>query len=137
MRSAARCSPEDFRLDRRPETAELAAAISGAASGVQQVMLGGRPQLVAWTTVAQTGWHLLTVVDEAAVFRQTNALASRYRQIGYLLIAGLVLFYIGFALMAACAPAQPGAADAHRRHRGCSARSAWSLAARAAAGTDP
>jgi len=92
--------PEDFRLDRRPETAELAAAISGAASGVQQVMLGGRPQLVAWTTVAQTGWHLLTVVDEAAVFRQTNALASRYRQIGYLLIAGLVLFYIGFfALM--------------------------------------
>jgi len=92
--------PEDFQLDRRPETAELAAAISGASSGVQQVMLGGRPQLVAWTTVAQTGWHLLTVVDEAAVFRQTNALASRYRQIGYLLIAGLVLFYIGFfALM--------------------------------------
>ncbi|MDH2247835.1 ATP-binding protein [Pseudomonas sp. GD03855] len=88
--------PEDFRLDRRPETAELAAAISGAASGVQQVMLGGRPQLVAWTTVAQTGWHLLTVVDEAAVFRQTNALAGRYQQIGYLLIAGLVLFYIGF-----------------------------------------
>ena len=92
--------PEDFQLDRRPETAELAAAISGASSGVQQVMLGGRPQLVAWTTVAQTGWHLLAVVDEAAVFRQTNALASRYQEIGYLLIAGLVLFYIGFfALM--------------------------------------
>ncbi|PKM02890.1 MAG: histidine kinase, partial [Gammaproteobacteria bacterium HGW-Gammaproteobacteria-7] len=88
--------PEDFQLDRRPETAELAAAISGAPSGVQRVMLGGRPQLVAWTTVAQTGWHLLAVVDEAAVFRQTNALASRYQQIGYLLIAGLVLFYIGF-----------------------------------------
>ena len=88
--------PEDFRLDRRRETAELAAAISGSDRGVQQVMLGGRPQLVAWTTVAQTGWHLLTVVDEAAVFRQTNALASRYRQIGYLLIAGLLLFYIGF-----------------------------------------
>ncbi|MBS67635.1 MAG: histidine kinase, partial [Pseudomonas sp.] len=92
--------PEDFQLDRRPETAELAAAISGSSSGVQQVMLGGRPQLVAWTTVAQTGWHLLAVVDETAVFRQTNALASRYQQIGYLLIAGLVLFYIGFfALM--------------------------------------
>lgn len=92
--------PEDFQLDRRAETAELATAISGTSSGVQQVMLGGRPQLVAWTTVAQTGWHLLAVVDEAAIFRQTNALASRYQQIGYLLIAGLVLFYIGFfALM--------------------------------------
>ncbi len=88
--------PEDFQLDRRAETAELAAAISGASSGVQQIMLGGRPQLVAWTTVAQTGWHLLAMVDEAAVFRQTNALAGRYQQIGYLLIAGLVLFYIGF-----------------------------------------
>lgn len=88
--------PEDFQLNRRAETAELAAAISGASSGVQPIMLGGRPQLVAWTTVAQTGWHLLAMVDEAAVFRQTNALAGRYQQIGYLLIAGLVLFYIGF-----------------------------------------
>ena len=92
--------PEQFQLDRRAETAELAAAISGASSGVQQVTLGGRPQLVAWTTVAQTGWHLLAVIDEAAVYRQTNALASRYQQIGYVLIAGLVLFYVGFfALM--------------------------------------
>ncbi len=88
--------PEDFRLDRRGETAELAAAIAGRTRGVQQVRLGGRPQLVAWTTVAQTGWHLLAVVDEAEVFRQTHTLASRYQHLGYLLIAGLVLFYIGF-----------------------------------------
>lgn len=92
--------PEDFRLDRRPETSGLAAAIAGRSQGVEQVMLGGRPQLVAWTTVVPTGWHLLAVVDEAEVFRQTNALASRYQHIGYLLIAGLVLFYVGFfALM--------------------------------------
>lgn len=92
--------PEDFRLDRHPETSALAAAISTAGSGVQRVMLGGRPKLAAWATVEQSGWHLLAVVDEAAVFRQTNALASHYQQIGYLLIAGLLLFYIGFfALM--------------------------------------
>lgn len=39
---------------------------------------------------------MLTVVDEAEVFSQTNALASHYRNIGYLLIGGLVLFYLVF-----------------------------------------
>ncbi|MEN2501150.1 ATP-binding protein [Stutzerimonas stutzeri] len=88
--------PEDFNLERRPETRELATAIATQASGVLRVQLGGRPQLVAWNTVDQTGWHLLTVVDEAQVFAQTNLLASRYQQVGYLLIAGLALFYLLF-----------------------------------------
>lgn len=88
--------PEDFRLGRRPETRELARAIAAQADGVQRVSLNGRQQLVAWATVEQTGWHLLTVVDEAEVFGRTNTLASRYRQIGYLLIAGLLLFYLLF-----------------------------------------
>nr|WP_272890796.1 ATP-binding protein [Stutzerimonas sp. S1] len=88
--------PEDFKLQQRAETRELAAAIRSAPAGVRNIVLGGRPQLVAWTTVAQTGWHLLAVVDEAQVFAQTNSLASRYQQIGYLLIAGLALFYLVF-----------------------------------------
>nr|EKM95901.1 signal transduction histidine kinase [Stutzerimonas degradans] len=88
--------PEDFKLQQRAETRELAAAIEGQPVGVRRLVLGGRPQLVAWTTIDQTGWHLLAVVDEAQMFAQTNALASRYQQIGYLLIAGLLLFYLGF-----------------------------------------
>ena len=88
--------PEDFKLQQRAETRELAAAIKGEPVGVRRLVLGGRPQLVAWTTIDQTGWHLLAVVDEAQMFAQTNALASRYQQIGYLLIAGLLLFYLGF-----------------------------------------
>lgn len=88
--------PEDFRLGRRPETRKLAQTIATQAVGVQRVSLNGRQQLVAWATVEQTGWHLLTVVDEAEVFDKTNTLASRYQQIGYLLIAGLFLFYLLF-----------------------------------------
>lgn len=88
--------PEDFNLGRRPETRGLAHAIAAQPEGVQRVSLDGRQQLVAWGTVEQTDWHLLTVVDEAEVFRQTNTLASHYRQIGYLLIAGLLLFYLLF-----------------------------------------
>ncbi len=88
--------PQDFHLGRRPETRQLAYAIASQPEGVQRVSLDGRQQLVAWATVEQTGWHLLTVVDEAEVFGQTNTLASHYRQIGYLLIAGLLLFYLLF-----------------------------------------
>lgn len=85
--------PEDFNLAKRAETAALAKAVASKASGIERVVLGGKPHLVAWSTIAQTHWHLLTVVAEADVFAQTNLLAGRYKQIGYLLIAGLVLFY--------------------------------------------
>ncbi|EIK52427.1 hybrid sensory histidine protein kinase [Stutzerimonas stutzeri TS44] len=88
--------PDTFKLDRNPQTELLAQAINAKSRGVQPVTLGGRPHLVAWETIEPTGWRLLTVVDEADVFSQTNALASRYQQIGYLLIAGLVLFYLLF-----------------------------------------
>ena len=88
--------PEDFNLAKRSETQALAAAMAAAPEGVYTLTLNGRPNLVAWTTIAQTGWHLLTVVDENKVFSQTEALARRYQQIGYLLIAGLFAFYLLF-----------------------------------------
>lgn len=88
--------PEDFNLARHPHTRALAAAMRGNGEGVLQLELDGRRRLVAWTTIAQTGWHLLTVVDEEQVYARTNALADHYKRIGYLLIAGLVLFYLVF-----------------------------------------
>ncbi|WP_349568665.1 ATP-binding protein [Azotobacter salinestris] len=88
--------PEDFNLRRRPETAGLAAAIAERPEGMLTVEFRGRPRLVAWTTIPQTGWHLLTVVDEASVFAETNTVAGQYERIGYLMIAGLVVFYLAF-----------------------------------------
>ncbi|WP_417779143.1 ATP-binding protein [Stutzerimonas xanthomarina] len=88
--------PEDFRLYRHGQTRELAKAVATRNEGVMGLELNGQQRLVAWATVPQTGWHLLAVVDETEVFSQTNALASHFRQIGYLLIAGLVLFYLLF-----------------------------------------
>ncbi|MCJ0972175.1 ATP-binding protein [Pseudomonas sp. PS1] len=88
--------PDEFRLDRHEDTQALARAVVTQPSGVLRLELGGKQRLVAWSTVQQTGWHLLAVVDEAEVFSKTNALASRFQQIGFLLIAGLVLFYLLF-----------------------------------------
>ena len=88
--------PEDFNLRKRTDTVDLTKAIAQRDSGVLSMPLNGRPHLIAWATIPATDWHLLTVVDESEVFSQTNELASHYRNIGYLLIAGLVLFYLVF-----------------------------------------
>lgn len=87
--------PEDFKLDRQSGMADVLAAMAKPA-GVGEAQLNGRGQLVAWSQIPQTGWRLLMVVDEAEVFADTEQLASRYRDIGYLLIAGLVVFYVVF-----------------------------------------
>lgn len=88
--------PEDFSLNKRPEMQPLLKAMAAGQGKVQEVMLGGRKQLVAWSEIPQTGWRLLLVVDEANIFSETNRLATRYLHIGYLLIAGLLLFYLLF-----------------------------------------
>ncbi len=92
--------PEDFNLGKRAEMQPLLEAMAAGQGNVQEVMLGGRKQLIAWSEIPQTGWQLLLVVDEANIFSETNRLAERYLHIGYLLILGLALFYLlFFALM--------------------------------------
>lgn len=88
--------PADFRLDRHPQLAPLEQALKDKTDGIQEVLLGGRKQLVAWSRVPQTGWQLLLIVDEANIFDETNLLAAQFRTIGLLMIAGLVGFYLLF-----------------------------------------
>ncbi len=88
--------PEDFNLFKREHTTSLAARMQQNDAGMMTVTLNEKTLLMAWTTIPQTGWRLLTVAAEEDVFRNTNQLADRYREIGYLLIAGLVFFYGAF-----------------------------------------
>ena len=94
--SSEQFKPEDFNLRKRADTATLANTMEAQSSGVVAMPLDGQQKLVAWALIPSTNWHLLTVVDEEAIFSQTNDLALYYRNIGYLLIAGLVLFYLVF-----------------------------------------
>lgn len=88
--------PSDFNLGKRKDTLQLARAMQDSPAGIVDLPLGGKPHLVAWTTIDQTGWRLMTVVAEEDIFRKTNELAGQYKNIGYLLIIGLVLFYAVF-----------------------------------------
>jgi signal transduction histidine kinase/CheY-like chemotaxis protein len=94
--SSEQFKPEDFNLRKRADTASLVKTMEKQLSGVVTMPFDGQQKLVAWAVIPSTNWHLLTVVDEKAVFSQTNNLALYYRNIGYLLIAGLVLFYLVF-----------------------------------------
>lgn len=90
--------PEIFNLGKHAAAAPLLDAMANATQGVSQLLLDGHPRLVAWKQLAPTGWYLMSIVDESAVFAKTDALAARYANIGYWLIAGLVSFYAVFAL---------------------------------------
>lgn len=88
--------PEQFNINTRDDTQALAEAIKNSTSGGSSIMLQGSTKRVAWQEIDATGWTLLTIVDEAEVYREATTLAERFTQVGYLLIAGLVVFYLCF-----------------------------------------
>lgn len=88
--------PEQFSLNGRPEMQPLLQAMANGDGRVQSLMLDGHQHMVAWDVIPQTGWRLLLVVDEDALFQSTRSLAEHFQRIGYLLIAGLVIFYVLF-----------------------------------------
>lgn len=94
--SSDRFKPQNFNLSLRDDTRTLAGHLSSAEFGNTQVSLKGREHLIAWSAIDSTGWRLLAVVDKEVVMSATNTLASHYRNIGYLMIVGLVLFYLAY-----------------------------------------
>ncbi|MCH1919264.1 ATP-binding protein [Shewanella sp. A3A] len=90
--------PDDFNLHKRADTTTLSQQLSQTSSGMTQIQLNGATKLVVWSTIAETQWQLLMVVDEAQMYAESHALENKYRRIGYLLIGGLVTFYSLFLL---------------------------------------
>ncbi|WP_052074462.1 sensor histidine kinase [Shewanella mangrovi] len=85
--------PDDFNLNKRSDTAELSQQLRQQPQGIIQTMLHGEQKLVAWSSIPQTKWQLLIIVDENKMYAESRALENKYRHIGYLLIAGLIGFY--------------------------------------------
>ncbi|QXI26115.1 sensor histidine kinase [Pseudomonas vanderleydeniana] len=88
--------PRIFNLGQRDDTVAIANALQTAASGFSETALQGRAHLFAWKTIKSTGWKLLAVADKQEVMAETDGLARHFRNIGYLMIVGLVLFYAVF-----------------------------------------
>ena len=57
---------------------------------------GDEPHLVAWQTIPSVGWKLMSLVPEAAVFGPSRALNEDLAAVGWIMLAGLVGFYLVF-----------------------------------------
>ena len=88
--------PEQFNLFLRKDSQQIVFDIKNSLNGKGFLMLNGNKKLIAWDSIPETRWKLITVVDENQVYSETRTLAQQFTQIGYLMIAGLVLFYVVF-----------------------------------------
>ena len=88
--------PDDFNFFLRTEFGALATRLREQASGAGEIVLQGERKRAAWATVPETGWTLLIVAAESAVYAHVVELNRRLQRIGWLLVAGLILFYAVF-----------------------------------------
>lgn len=88
--------PDEFNLFMRSETEKLALSIRMANEGKGRVELNQRNKIFAWSTIPETNWKFLTIIDEQDMYSEINGLSDQFRKIGYLMILGLVLFYVVF-----------------------------------------
>lgn len=87
--------PDAFNLYKRDKLAPLAAVVARSAAGVTDVEFGGS-KLVGWATVEEPGWKLLILVPQSNLFAVANALRASATEIAWLMVAGLLLFYLVF-----------------------------------------
>ncbi len=90
--------PEQFNLNKHSETVGLSKQLNESAQGIMQITLNGMNKLVSWVTIPETHWQLLMIVDENKMYAASRSLEKKYRNIGYILIFGLVIFYSIFLL---------------------------------------
>ncbi len=90
--------PDSFNLNKREDSQELAKKMAARPADLTTVELRGRRKLVAWSTVEETGWKLMVVVDEEALFAEANALNIRFNRVGLGMLAILAFFYLLFFL---------------------------------------
>ena len=89
--------PDDFNLFKRVRLAPLASAVGTGPTGSAEVDFNG-PKLAAWSTVAENGWKLLVLVPRDNVYSVVDTLKSQAERIAWVMVAGLVLFYLVFFL---------------------------------------
>jgi signal transduction histidine kinase len=94
--------PQQYRIDLHPEGRRLADRMALAPSGLITLALshGGR-EVVAWSQVAGPGWTMLMVAEEPVILAEATQLHDRMTMTGWLMLAGLLVFYIVFLALLA------------------------------------
>ncbi|MBF0281238.1 MAG: PAS domain-containing protein [Zetaproteobacteria bacterium] len=86
---------EAFNFFNQPNNQTLAEAIHQRAYGLDFATLE-KPNMIAWSSIPETDWKLLIVVPEANIFAAIYALSDRLTTIAWLMIVGMLFFYLIF-----------------------------------------
>lgn len=87
--------PDTFNIFKRTDTQPLAQAMRKSPSGEVELNLK-TPQQASFATVAGPDWHLVVLAPTAAIRADAERLRERLEFVGLIMLAGLLLFYIGF-----------------------------------------
>ncbi len=87
--------PEQFNVYRRADLAEIGKLLRTQPSGSGRIE-GYEPHLVAWQTIPSVGWKLMSLVPEQAVFGPSQSLNRDLAVVGWIMLGGLVGFYLVF-----------------------------------------
>ncbi len=90
--------PGKFNLYNQDETQHFADILSEAKQGLTMAKFNGKEHFLAWSTIDETGWKFISVVDEDSIFQELFVLDRKLMKIGALMIFGLILFYLMFFL---------------------------------------
>lgn len=88
--------PEAFNLFKRQDTLTLEDKFNSQDHGLTKLVLNQQNKLVSWATIPETNWKVLFVVDEEKMYQDSLKLKNKYQNIGYIMIIGLISFYILF-----------------------------------------
>ncbi|WP_176502951.1 ATP-binding protein [Cobetia sp. 5-11-6-3] len=77
-----------------PEMVRLLHGIDDAPHGMRKIPLLAGERLVAWYPVAGTDWRLLAVVDPQQVESGIQHWNTRFNQLGYVMLVGLIAFFL-------------------------------------------
>jgi len=88
--------PEEFNLFKRQDTLKLEEEFNNQEHGLTKLVLNKENKLVSWATIPETNWKVLFVVDEEKMYEDSLKLKNKYQNIGYIMIMGLLGFYILF-----------------------------------------
>ncbi len=87
--------PAAFNVFKNGRDRSLSSVLQNREEGMRHVNLGGK-RIVAWATIPETGWKLLVTVPEDKVYAPAHSLSSRLNFIAWLMLGGMLAFYIVF-----------------------------------------
>ena len=87
--------PASFNVFERDKNAALSKDLREKPNGTVHTDLNGK-RIVSWATIPETGWKLLITVPEAEVYATSASLAARLNKLAWLMLGGMLVFYIIF-----------------------------------------